>query len=631
MVIFEIWQSKKGGNTDKIRQVLQVLMNSLPDSENIDFQILEHKINSLCKSIANFWKKVNRSKFKILNKYSDWLSVVENVVLLRSDKQKVDAGDQPSHSRGRPRKDFLECSSRSKRRRLADLSNADKSTVSALLNSSSSSNFGFSKTDTNEVLSLLIEANLTKHQYLLIKKFIDSKVSFNIFPSYHSIVSAKKNCYPSNITITESSAEIELQNLLDHTVTRIMESQKDVLSRVSNDSLDSLTLIGKWGFDGSTGHSEYKQNFSDSSLEDGSLFVTSYVPLQLIMNPGKSAESNILWKNPRPASTRYCRPIRFQFLKESSTVSIEEERYFKEKISNLQHTVYKSNDKEYKIKHSLQLTMVDGKVCSALSETSSCRCYLCGATPREMNKIDDCLNREVSENRFEFGLSPLHSWIRFFEYFIHLSYRLDIKKWQVRSKEEKELLSTKKMYIQAQFREKMGLVIDKPRSGGSGTSNDGNTARKFFKNSTVSAQITNINKNLIDRCCTILSCLSSGYNINKTKFKEFALQTARQLVHEYPWYNLPASVHKVLIHGSEVIDHALLSIGELSEEAAESTNKNIKAFRQNHTRKMSRIVTNTDLLNRLLLNSDPLVTDLRKLPAKKMTSLSKDVVDLLCV
>lgn len=54
----------------------------------------------------------------------------------------------------------------------------------------------------------------------------------------------------------------------------------------------------------------------------------------------------------------------------------------------------------------------------------------------------------------------------------------------------------------------------------------------------------------------------------------------------------------------------MLAIGELSEEAAESNNKNIKLFRLNHTRKMSRVLTNTDLMNKLLLNSDPFVTSL---------------------
>lgn len=146
-----------------------------------------------------------------------------------------------------------------------------------------------------------------------------------------------------------------------------------------------------------------------------------------------------------------------------------------------------------------------------------------------------------------------------------------------------------------------------------------------------SAEITGIKKDLLDRCWTVLQCINSGYNIDETKFKDFALETARQLVAEYPWYYMPASVHKVLIHGADIINHGLLSIGELSEEAAEASNKYYKAFRRDNTRKMNRVLTNTDLINRLLLHSDPLISGLRKLPVKKKSSLSKSVFDLLCV
>lgn len=269
------------------------------------------------------------------------------------------------------------------------------------------------------------------------------------------------------------------------------------------------------------------------------------------------------------------------------------------------------------------------QVCNSLTETTSSKCYLCGASPKEMNKINDCMKKHVEESKYQFGLSPLHSRIRFFEYFIHLSYRLDFKKWQARSPEEKEALTIKKRSIQKEFRLKLGLIIDKPRSGGSGTSNDGNTSRKFFANSDISAEITGLRKELIDRCGVVLQCLTSGCNIRTNEFQKYALHTAELLIEEYPWYYMPPSVHKVLIHGAQVIEHALVSIGELSEEAAEANNKHIRDFRKNNTRKMSRTTTNTDLLNRLLLQSDPLITNLRKIPRKQETVFSPEAQLLL--
>ena len=273
--------------------------------------------------------------------------------------------------------------------------------------------------------------------------------------------------------------------------------------------------------------------------------------------------------------------------------------------------------------------MIDGKICSALTETSSARCYICKATPKEMNNIEHCLQKPTNQKSFEFGLSPLHAYIRFFEYFIHVSYKINIKKWQARTPEEKQEFENRKKNVQQEFRNRLGLHIDKPKPGGSGTSNDGNTARIFFRNSTISAEITSIPEELICRCSSILEALNSGYQINVTKFRDYGIETAKKLVDTFPWYCLPASVHKILLHGSEVISSCILSIGELSEEAAEAKNKDIKKFRLNHTRKNSRVHTNLDLINRLLLTSDPYISGVRNLQRKNKSILSKDARDLL--
>lgn len=62
---------------------------------------------------------------------------------------------------------------------------------------------------------------------------------------------------------------------------------------------------------------------------------------------------------------------------------------------------------------------------------------------------------------------------------------------------------------------------------------------------------------------------------------------------------MPPNMHKILLHGSIVIKNALVPIELLSEEAQEACNKNNKNFRENHTRKTSRISTNTDLIHAL--------------------------------
>lgn len=84
---------------------------------------------------------------------------------------------------------------------------------------------------------------------------------------------------------------------------------------------------------------------------------------------------------------------------------------------------------------------------------------------------------------------------------------------------------------------------------------------------------------------------------------------------------MPTSVHKLLLHGTEIIAHALLPIGQMSEDAQESCNKYIKRYREDFTRKCSRTKTMENLFLRLLVTSDPFISSLRKLSQKKIQIL----------
>lgn len=79
----------------------------------------------------------------------------------------------------------------------------------------------------------------------------------------------------------------------------------------------------------------------------------------------------------------------------------------------------------------------------------------------------------------------------------------------------------------------MGLLVDVPKTGGSGTTNDGNTACRFFKDPVTSSEITGIDIRLIKRFATILQTLSSGFEINRTQFQIYALDTAKLYVELY--------------------------------------------------------------------------------------------------
>lgn len=67
---------------------------------------------------------------------------------------------------------------------------------------------------------------------------------------------------------------------------------------------------------------------------------------------------------------------------------------------------------------------------------------------------------------------------------------------------------------------------------------------------------------------------------------------------------MPPTLNKILIHDPDIIKHALLSIAQLSEEGQEARNKEFKRYKANFPHKISRIKTNNDMLNILLITSD---------------------------
>jgi hypothetical protein len=68
---------------------------------------------------------------------------------------------------------------------------------------------------------------------------------------------------------------------------------------------------------------------------------------------------------------------------------------------------------------------------------------------------------------------------------------------------------------------------------------------------------------------------------------------------------MPASLHKVLIHGHNIIKSLSLPIGFYSDESGECRNKDNKAYRLEHSRKDSRPHKNENHIHYLCATSDP--------------------------
>ncbi|KAE9522419.1 hypothetical protein AGLY_017178 [Aphis glycines] len=349
-----------------------------------EFEIsLKNRIKGFVTTLHRKWTGAGRSlpRFKIKN--SNWLDLnfnifgeIENIRVL-----------QPSTSsgRGRPKKLFSESSERSKKRKIKHL--APGSTTSEMRNRTS---------------------------------------CLNIFSAYDHVLNAKKECYPKNIRITETSCQVPLQDLLDHTIIRILKIPN---IKMPENIVDNIELLCKWGCDGSSDHSQYKQTFNESSsltTTDYDVFMFSVVPLQLHFTD-EGGGNHILWKNPRYSSTRFCRPIKFDFIKETVKSTQEGVEAVKSEIINLHPTIYLRGIEEVKIKHTMIFSMIDGKVANSVTQTSSQTCFICGCTPKDMNKFDNMDKYPVKPETFSYGLSTLHAYIRFLECILHISYRLDFQ------------------------------------------------------------------------------------------------------------------------------------------------------------------------------------------------------------
>lgn len=108
-------------------------------------------------------------------------------------------------------------------------------------------------------------------------------------------------------------------------------------------------------------------------------------------------------------------------------------------------------------------------------------------------------------------------------------------------------------------------------------------------------------------------------------------KTAELLKQKYPEKLLTPTLHKILVHSQNIIEYQSLPLGELSEEAQESKNKDYKKYRYQNTCKVSRIRQNEDLFNMLAISSDPLISSLRHVRTQKdlKAQYSPEMISLL--
>lgn len=124
--------------------------------------------------------------------------------------------------------------------------------------------------DINQTLAMITNADLSKHQYEVIRETF-KKSGFDILPLYKKVLEVKKECYLREMKIIETKAEIDLQNLLNHTAEKMFKSFD--IKMITKIDKEELILISKWGCNGASGQNKFKQKFLDNSINASDAFI----------------------------------------------------------------------------------------------------------------------------------------------------------------------------------------------------------------------------------------------------------------------------------------------------------------------------------------------------------------------
>lgn len=511
----------------------------------------------------------------------------------------------------------------------------------------------------NEAVNFIMDANITSQVYQGIRLACKAKEA-ELFPTYRHVGTAKLLCYPKTIQVNQTGAQIPLQSLLNHTAERLLDLSKHIIRRIKpTTGRLKVNLSVKWGYDGSSGSSEWRQRFLTDSIRDNTdadLFCTSLVPLSV-----KNSD-NTLWVNPTPASVRMCRPLSVQLGKETPELAFEAQAKIENQIRDLQPVIvtvdladsecdegygddetvqniegesfakiyeYKQIRRNFRKKEGpvveqevqvffhVQHTMIEPITsygCFGTFTNKDVNCHICCSNPQTVNQFPTPIIPNPDGHRYV--LSSNHAWVTCFETLITLSSLLPQDSWIGRGDVNAQV-AQRKIDILKAFRKELNIIVDKPKAGFSVSTSEASTAKRAFAAEEEFSRITSIDRDLIHRFHVILLLLSCDYEILIEEFGEYCLGTADHFMTQYRWFQPPTSVHKILYHGNLILGEFIVPIGMVSEAAQIARNKDTTSFSSRNAKNEGREQVMTEIIKQLMVLGDPMVStadlDIRKL------------------
>lgn len=174
------------------------------------------------------------------------------------------------------------------------------------------------------------------------------------------------------------------------------------------------------------------------------------------------------------------------------------------------------------------------------------------------------------------------------------------------------------------MQEQLGIPnLFKPVPGGSGTTLNGNCARRAFQQPEIFADICNVPRYLVVDFVNIMKALDSGYRIDPVKFGAAASRWL-DAFHEswINWLILPPTLHVLFHHGKEIIETSPVAPGLLGEEPSEHAQKILRFDRAHHASQASLGRNIADLFNRFTVASSPAIN--RALSLKQLRNGQKE-------
>ena len=419
---------------------------------------------------------------------------------------------------------------------------------------------------------------------------------------------------PEGLEVSDFKAQVPLQSLLEKTVRRwlLVESNKEMVDRIRDENNGSakLELLWRWGFDGTGSQAVYHManESGDATKKETTLFATQMTPI----NVKHLGNGDVIWKNRRANCACTCRPIRLCYEKEDKE-SIQAE--YNRMIDEIE--ALKDFEPIPGVRFSFAdiKTAFDGKCLTyILDEPSSQNCPLCSATPKQMSTPGTEFKLKDMPNILDHGFGSLHVRLRAAVCVLNMGKRSRIKKHFTKLTQRDHLSMARredeiKEYLWQHLSVRVGDV-----GGETGTSLTGNVARKLFGNPRVFAEACEVPEELVKQLAIICNAIACRYELDPVKF-ELACSKFMDIYYGFflkpnqttAWFKLPQTVHKVIAHGRQLLENLPCPPGLASEESPEANNKNLREFRKSFARKSKRSYTMYDVMQRLLVRSDPYI------------------------